>query len=203
MDEGLYCGCRFNSLVVEFRNQQEVLVFERYSILSRQAVMAARVEAGKLGSDLIDSEHLLMGIVCVQPDLLTSLGIDVELDSLREQYGEFRPPSSPIPNSRDLPVSEDASRILQQASAIADERHNREVRTEHLLLAMIEEPCHGAQFLATHGPMREKLLAVVTNVEGGPPQIGTPASEEALKAALNRRVWELLERSARARASVG
>jgi len=54
---------------VEFTNQQEVLVFERYSILLRQAVMAARAEAGKLGSDVIDSEHLLMGIFCVHPDI--------------------------------------------------------------------------------------------------------------------------------------
>ncbi|MGA7317019.1 MAG: Clp protease N-terminal domain-containing protein [Silvibacterium sp.] len=127
-------------------------MFERYSILLRQAVMAARAEAGKLGSDVIDSEHLLMGIVCVHPDLFTSLGIEVELDSLREKCREFRPPSSPIPNSRDVPLSEDASRILQQASAIADERLSREVRTEHLLLAMIEGSCHGAQMLATTGP---------------------------------------------------
>lgn len=77
--------------------------------------MVARVEAGKLGSDFIDSEHLLLGIVCVHPDLFTSLGIEVELGSLREQCREFRPPSSPISDSRDLPVSEDASRILQQA----------------------------------------------------------------------------------------
>jgi len=160
-------------------------VFERYSILSRQAVMVARVEAGKVGSEAIDSEHLLMGIVCVHPDLFTSLGIEVELDSLREQSEEFRPPSTPIPNSRDLPVSEDASRILQQAAAMADERHNREVRTEHLLLSIIEAPCHGARLLAKHGPVREKLLTVVSNVVGMPPQTGTPASEEALKAALD------------------
>jgi ATP-dependent Clp protease ATP-binding subunit ClpA len=185
MDEGLYCECRFNSPIVEFRNQQEVLVFERYSILSRQAVMAARVEAGKLGSDAIDSEHLLMGVVCVHPDLFTSLGIEVELDSLREKCREFRPPSSPIPNSRDLPLSEDASRILQQASALADERQIREVRTEHLLLSMIEAPCHGARLLAKHGPVREKLLTVVSNVVGRPPQTGTPASDAALKVALN------------------
>jgi len=170
---------------LEFTNLQEVLVFERYSILLRQAVMAARAEAGKLGSDVIDSEHLLMGIVCVHPDLFTSLGIEVELDSLREKCREFRPPSSPIPNSRDLPLSEDASRILQEASAIADERQSREVRTEHLLLAMIEGPCHSAQMLATNGPMREMLLAVETNVDGGAPQMGTPASQEALKAVLN------------------
>lgn len=61
----VYCGCSLNSPIVEFTNQQEVLVFERYSTLSRQAEMAARVEAGKLGSDSIDSELLLMGIVCV------------------------------------------------------------------------------------------------------------------------------------------
>ena len=159
-------------------------MFERYSILSRQAIMVARVEAGKLGSDSIDSEHLLMGIVCVHPDLLKSLGMEVGFDSLREHCREFRSPSSPIPNSRDLPVSEDGRRILQRASAIADERRSQEVRTEHFLLAMIEEPCHGAQLLATHGSMREKLLAVVTNVESAPPQMETPASREALKVAL-------------------
>jgi ATP-dependent Clp protease ATP-binding subunit ClpC len=176
---------RFNSPIVEFRNQQEVLVFERYSILFRQAVMVARVEAGKLGSESIDSEHLLMGIVCVHPDLFTSLDIEVDLDALREQCREFRPPSSPIPVSRDLPVSEDASRILQHASAIADERQNREIRTEHLLQSMIEAPCHGAQLLAKHGPVREKLLTVVSKVVDMPLQTGTPASDAALNAALN------------------
>lgn len=160
-------------------------MFERYSILSRQAVMVARVEAGKVGSDSIDSEHLLMGIACVDPDLFTSLGIEVELDSLREQSMEFRPPSSPIPNSRDMPISEDAKKILHQASAIADERQSREIRTEHLLLAMIEEPCHAAQLLAKHGPVREKLLTVVSNVVGGPPQTETPASDAAVRAALD------------------
>jgi ATP-dependent Clp protease ATP-binding subunit ClpA len=160
-------------------------VFEGYSLLSLQAIMAARVEAGKLGSDLIDSEHLLMGIVCVHPDLFTSMGIEVELDSLREECRELRPPSPPIPNSRDLAVSGDASRILKQASAIADERQSREVRTEYLLLSMIEAPCHGAQLLAKHGPLREKLLTVVSNVAGEPPQTRTPASDAGLKAALN------------------
>lgn len=160
-------------------------MFEHYSILSRQAVMVARVEAGKVGSDSIDSEHLLMGIVCVHPDLFTSLGIEVELDSLREQCRVFRPPSSPIPNSRDMPISEDAKKILHQASAIADERQNRETRTEHLLLAMIEAPCPGAELLAKRGPVREKLLTVVSNVEGRPPQTGTPAGEAAVKAALS------------------
>ena len=53
--------------------------------------MAARVEAGQLGSDSLDSEHLLMGIVCVHPDLFTSLGIEIELDSLREKCREFSP----------------------------------------------------------------------------------------------------------------
>lgn len=68
---------------------------------------------------------------------------------------------------------------------IADDRQNREIRTEHLLLAMIEAPCHGAQLLAEHGPVREKLLTVVSNVEGRPPQTGTPASDAALRAALD------------------
>lgn len=160
-------------------------MFERYSILSRQAVMVARIEAGKLGSDSIDSEHLLMGIICVHPDLFTSLCIEVELDPLKEQCREFRPPSTPIPSTRDLPVSEDAGGIFQRASAIADQSQSQEVRTEHLLLSMIETPCHGAHLLAQRGLVREKLLAVLSSTAGGPSQMGTPASEAALKAALN------------------
>lgn len=159
-------------------------MFERYSILSRQAIMVARVEAGKLGSDAIDSEHLLIGIACVHPGLLASIGATVELESLRKYCRETRPPSSPIPNSRDLPVSEDTSRIMKRASAISSERGNREVRTEHLLLAMAEEQCRCVQFLMSRGLTREALVAVVSNVEGGPPQIGTPASEQAVKAVL-------------------
>jgi len=44
-------------------------MFERYSILARQAAMVARIEAGQVGADQMDSEHLLIGVLSVHPEL--------------------------------------------------------------------------------------------------------------------------------------
>jgi len=43
-------------------------VFERYSVLARQAVFLARKEAGETGATSIDTEHLLTGILTVHPE---------------------------------------------------------------------------------------------------------------------------------------
>jgi hypothetical protein len=57
-------------------------MFERFSILARRAVMIARVEAGRTGADSIDTEHLLMAILCVDPALNKQLRIENQVDSI-------------------------------------------------------------------------------------------------------------------------
>lgn len=155
-------------------------MFERYSILARMAVMAARKEAGRVGADSIDSEHLLIGIVCVHPELAALLGISIDLRQVRSECEQWHTPANPISDSRDLPVAAELARIFDQAQLIAGAQKCPEIRTEHLLLSMSEEPCHAARLLATHGVSKEQLLALMKTVDCAAPQLGTEASMEAL-----------------------
>jgi ATP-dependent Clp protease ATP-binding subunit ClpC len=44
-------------------------MFERYSELARQVIFFARMEAGETGATSIDTEHVLIGILAVDPEL--------------------------------------------------------------------------------------------------------------------------------------
>ena len=59
-------------------------MFERFSTASRKAVFCARWEAGFVGSEIIDSEHLLLGLLRVDPTTLQYICQAVTLISVRE-----------------------------------------------------------------------------------------------------------------------
>jgi hypothetical protein len=159
-------------------------MFERYSILARQAVMVARIEAGQVGADQIDSEHLLIGVLSVHPELPELLKTSIELRQLRGQRDRWHTPSSPIPNWQDLPITPDLNRVFARVASIAGQQCP-EIRTEHLLLSMVGEPCHASQMLADCGISEESLQALVANVNCEAPQPETAAALEAIKALLS------------------
>ena len=119
-------------------------MFERYSILARQAVMVARIEAGQVGADQIDSEHLLIGVLSVHPELPELLKTSIELSQLPGQCDRRHTPSSPISNSQDLPITPDLNRVFARVASIADGQQCPEIRTEHMLLSMKGESCHAS-----------------------------------------------------------
>jgi len=156
-------------------------MFEQFSILARQAVMIARKEAGRVGAGSIDTEHLLIGILCVHPELDQQLGIEIQVGSIRKRSERWHLPSTPIPNSRDLPVTHDLNRIFERASLDADGQRCRETRTEHLLSSMLEEPGHATELLVESWVTKEKLLALMSKVDCNGTQVGTDASLAAMK----------------------
>jgi ATP-dependent Clp protease ATP-binding subunit ClpA len=144
--------------------------------------MVARFEAGQVGADQIDSEHLLIGALSVHPELPELLKTSIELSQLREQCDQWHTPSSPIPSSQDLPVTPDLDRVFARGASIADGQQCPEIRTEHLLLSIVGEPCHASQMLADCRISEESLQALVANVNCEAPQPGTAAALEAMKA---------------------
>lgn len=159
-------------------------MLERYSILARQAVMIARKEAGHAGSNSIDTEHLLIGTCCVNPELLVASGIDLQLGLIRSRSQHWHTLSGLISDSVDLPISPELGKVFERASSLADEQRCREIRTEHLLLSMFEEPGHASQLLADSGIVKERLLALLARMDCTESQVGTNASYQALKSIL-------------------
>ncbi len=151
-------------------------MFERYSMLSRQVVFAARKEAGRSGIPFICSEHLLIGIVRVHPELIKQLSIEMEPDLIRTGSERWHPKSEPIPDSEDIPVALELKAVLERAALNADMHQCREIRTEHLHLSLKEEQCHASQILTACGSSKELIAAHVANIDCSSTQLGVTGS---------------------------
>ena len=123
------------------------------------AIMFARAEAGRVGAKAIDTEHLLLGIIRADPVTIDAIAPHLTLDVVRERATAWHTAATRMPNSVDMPLSDDAKRALDQAGSLAETHGSTFVRTEHLLLALATtSACHSAAILEDVG------------AEFGPPQ---------------------------------
>jgi hypothetical protein len=58
-------------------------VFERFSDAARGAIFCARAEAILVGSQVIDTQHLLVGLLRVDPATFRLIAKPITLDSIR------------------------------------------------------------------------------------------------------------------------
>jgi ATP-dependent Clp protease ATP-binding subunit ClpC len=115
-----------------------VQVWERFSDRARRAVLHASDEAGRLGAEFFDTEHLLLGLLresnCSAVRVLARLGVtpgklkqEIE-NHLTHEPG--RPGSSPRPTPA-------AKEVLHLSLREAKHLGHQVVGTEHLLLGLI------------------------------------------------------------------
>lgn len=112
-------------------------MFDRYSEAARQVIFLARLEAGKVGSKVIDTEHLLLGLIRIDPETLGRIALPVSDAGVRARADVWHTPTKALPTSMDLALSHDAVRALEQAASLSLTFGCDYVRTEHLLLAML------------------------------------------------------------------
>lgn len=114
-------------------------MFERYTEKARRAIFFARYEASQFGLEYIDSNCLLIGLVRENGQISTQwLALNAtELHHLVESQ-TIR--SKPRPTSVDLPLTNEAKRVLAHAGEEADRLAHRHIGTEHLFLGLLREP---------------------------------------------------------------
>jgi len=140
-------------------------MFERFTRDARAAVTHAQDEAGALGADRIDAEHVLLGAVRVDgcarqalaalgigvddlagavrarqgldADALASVGVD--LDAIRAQVEQTFGPGALDAHARTHPrgFTPAAKKLLEVALREAVRTRRREIDTGHLLLAAV------------------------------------------------------------------
>ena len=140
-------------------------MFERYTEKARRAVFFARYEASQFGSQAIDTEHLLLGILREDKELVRHVLLRVDLESARHEISSRIARDKPFPTNVDLPLSEHAQRALMHAADEADRLNHRHIGTAHLLLGlMVEKEFSSAKFLGRIGlsldSMRGKVEAM-------------------------------------------
>jgi ATP-dependent Clp protease ATP-binding subunit ClpC len=116
-------------------------MFERYTERARRVIFHARYEASSFGSPFIEAEFLLLGLLREDKHtVLRWLGDgDGEL-SLREEIARhvFRGPETPT--SADLPLTDEAKRVLSYAAEEAAVLSHHFIGTEHLFLGLLRDP---------------------------------------------------------------
>ena len=111
----------------------------------------------------IESEHLLLGLVHEDGNILSRFVRDATLADVRDEITRRMVIKEKVPTSVDLPLSNESRRILAYAAEEAKRLNTDHIGPEHLLLGMLrEETSTAAQVLYQHGlnlnVVREELV---------------------------------------------
>ena len=147
-------------------------MFEKYNEKARRALFFARYEASKLGSRVIESEHILLGILREGEDTVSELfrRMDVKPEAVRKEIEGERVFVERISSTAELPLSEESKKVLAYASHEAESMLHSAVGSEHLLIGLLRvEGCVAMRTLTRSGMdlynVREEVLSIAKEQE--------------------------------------
>ncbi len=129
-------------------------MFERYTEKARRVIFFARYEASAFGASQIETEHILLGLIREDRDLIERFfhAPQAGVASIRKEIEERRAPHAQVSTEIDMPLSGEAKRALAFAAEESDLLGNRHIGTEHLLLGLLrEENSIAAEIMSEHG----------------------------------------------------
>jgi len=134
-------------------------MFERYTEKARRVIFFARYEASQFGSPFTEPEHLLLGILRDDKEIIRQLVLKVDLETARQEVdSRIKPGTKTIPTNVDLPLSEHLKRVLKYGAEEAERLNHQHIGTAHLLLGLMTEKVFAsAEFLSRHGATLESL----------------------------------------------
>ena len=128
-----------------------MFMFERYTEKARRVIFFARYEASQYGSSVIDTEHILLGLLREDQPLMRHLRLDLGPE-IRDEIDKSVRRGERISTSVEMPLSADSKKILQLAAEEADRLADRHVGTEHILLGVLRvEKALAAKLLVAKG----------------------------------------------------
>jgi ATP-dependent Clp protease ATP-binding subunit ClpC len=148
-------------------------MFEKYTEKSRQAIFFARYEACQTGSEYIETEHLLLGLLRTDEPLAQRLLKPESVESIPSQIHERYAGRARLLASADLPLSKECKNVLVHGDKESRSRHDRHIEPHHLLLGLLrEETCEAAKIMREHGLTLSYLEEVVFAPPKPPPPAG-------------------------------
>jgi ATP-dependent Clp protease ATP-binding subunit ClpB len=168
--------------------------FEKFTIKAREAVQSAHAVADRHEHQAVEPEHLLLALLdqdggIVRP-LLARVGVQVnavrtELESELGKLPRVRGGTGPYLGQR-------LAGVFERAREEADRLKDEYVSTEHLLMAVAQDPAAVAgRVLASHGVTQDGLWKALQDVRGT--QRVTDENPEEKYQALERYARDLTE----------
>ena len=132
-------------------------MFERYTEKARRVIFFARYEASQFGSQAIETEHLLLGLLR-EDKALAHRFLPAKTEDIYRTIETATIKREKVSTSVDLPLSEEGKRVLAHAAEEAERLSHKHIGTEHLLLGLLRgEKSFAARILNENGV---RLLAV-------------------------------------------
>ena len=140
-------------------------MFERYTEHARRAIFFARYEASTFGSNWIETEHLLLGLLREDKVLPTRLAGGAT-EAIRKQIeAQITSPIPKIPTSVDLPLSQDSKLALLYGSEESEKLLHRFIDCGHMVLGLLRvRTCAAALMLRQRGIEYESYFHVVSEM---------------------------------------
>jgi len=147
-------------------------MFEKYNEKARRALFFARYEASKLGSRVIESEHILLGVLREGEEIVAEIfgRFEVKPDDVRQEIEGERVFVERISSTAELPLSEEAKKILAYAAHEAESMLHSAVGSEHLVIGILRvDDCVARRVLSEKGldlfSVREEVLSIAKERE--------------------------------------
>src|SRR5258708_27072735 len=166
-------------------------MFERYTEKARRVIFFARYEASQYGSPVIDTEHILLGLLREDKALMHRYAGPIQSGTaIRTEIEKVLQRGAPIATSVEVPLSADSKRILNLAGEEADRLGHRHIGTEHVLLGILRLPDSlAAKVLVARGAkpdaIREQLAKFAASEGPSGRQATNVASSQTTMDALN------------------
>ncbi|PYR98303.1 MAG: hypothetical protein DMG16_21210 [Acidobacteria bacterium] len=141
-------------------------MFERFTERARRSIFYAREFVSEHGSMIMNTEHLLLGILRENPNVIPRFLPSKTNEDIRTEVERGIAVKPKIPPSVDIPLSKGSERILAYAMEEAEMLGHPNVEVEHLLLGIVREDGTAGQILRSAGlnviAMRQQLVEIGT-----------------------------------------
>ncbi|HEX8175250.1 MAG TPA: exo-beta-N-acetylmuramidase NamZ domain-containing protein [Pyrinomonadaceae bacterium] len=149
-------------------------MFERYTEKARRVIFFSRYEASQFGSESIDPEHLLLGLLREDKTLFKRFITETDslAETLRRDVDSHTNTEQKIHTAVELPLAADTKKVLAYAHEESDSLQHRHIGTEHLLLGLLRQPqTLAAQALLRAGIELEQARVVILSASDNAPVV--------------------------------
>jgi threonine dehydratase len=144
-------------------------MYERFTDRAKKVMRLANQEAQRFNHPRIGTEQILLGMLKEGSGVAANVlkNLDIDLTRVRGELEKIAPPGMPAVVMGRLPLTPNATRLLDEASLEAGKLGHNYVGTEHLLLglARLDEGV-AAQVLRNHGLRLEDVHQEVLDLLG-------------------------------------
>jgi hypothetical protein len=152
-------------------------MFETFTEKARRVIFFARYEASAFGSSYIESEHLLLGLLRDNKEIIRRyMNPQADESNIRLEIEAATVRRDPTSTALDMPLSHECKRILDYSAEEAERLGHKHIGTEHLMLGILRESgSFAARLLGERGVQLERArLQVAESAKTGPSDAVVP-----------------------------